>query len=251
MEPLTVEHKLLTATFTDRVSLPVGAPWSPKRSSLAYHHAFDLCAVEINRLGGTAAIFASGVFYARELARRLTRGTALWFTREWELDGAIRSAMGPEVDWGQVSLNSTRDGDKHSYPSVIVWAEPEVQTWKSILSDIHQLAPSAARLYVLGTTRLRRLLPEWGQATSLPALEPLNSSRAVARALSRRGWIVEQMVGFHGPLSLLSGAVSRLPAALGRDDLVDRCFAALRQTYIVRGWQTKWVPVWMLVAKRG
>lgn len=227
-----------------------GDRWSVECPSLAYHWAFDLCAVEVNRGGGPTAVFASSFFYARELGRRLAGNVVLHFTHEWGMDQTeIRSAMGPEIDWDRVSLESVQDGKGNVPLSTAIWAEPEAQTWKDTLSEIHRLAFPAARLYILGTTGLRRLLPEWRRVTSLPAHEPLSSYKPVVRALGHLGWIIEQMYGFHGPLSLLLGTASRLPAALGREDLVDRCFAALRQTYVVRGWQAKWAPVWVLISE--
>ena len=222
-----------------------------RRSSLAYHTAFDLCAAEASREAGPVAVLASSPFYARELARRLSGEVLLHFAHaEGLTEPAIRAAMGPEVDWGRMRLVSAWERSKEDCPHMVLWAEPEKQTCEDTLNAVQQLAPSAGRILILGTTRLRRLLPEWQSADSPPARAPLGSMRPIVRALRDLGYAVEGAYGFHGPLSLLWGTASRLPAALGRDDLVDRCFAAMRQAYLVRGWQARWAPVWVVAGRR-
>jgi len=222
--------------------------WSVERPSLAYHWAFDLCAVEANRGGGTAAVFASSLFYARELTRRLTGDVVLRFTNNWKLDDAeVGSAMGPEIDWKRVHLDTGKDSRDSVH--TVLWAEPEIQTWKNTLRDIQLTASCITRICILGTTKWRRLLPEWQQAVASPACAPLQSHWGLVKTLRRLEYSIEEIYGVHGPLSLLLGSASRLPAMLKRYDLVDRCFVAMRQSYIVRGWQARWSPVWMIVGK--
>jgi hypothetical protein len=166
------------------------------------------------------------------------------------LNGAkTKLAMGPEIDWGRVRFDAV--GSNGGSVSAVLWAEPETQTWAITLRDIGQLALPETKIGIIGTTRLRRLLPEWQETVLAPACAPLHSSGGIARALRSIGCTVEEIYGFHGPLSLLSGIACRFSAALRRGDLADRCSIAMRQNYVVRGWQARWVPVWALIGKHG
>ena len=221
-----------------------------RRPSLAYHSAFDLCAAQAARAGGPTAVLASGAFYARELVRRLDGQVLLHFPRDPGLgESEIQTALGPEVDWARLRVASSMMDIAMAEPRTLVWAEPERGTWQAILGDLRQFRPPPAVL-VLGTTWLRRLLPEWRAVDRLPAAAPLASIRRIATALPRLGYAVSVIYGFHGPRSLVWGALSRIPAALDRDDLVDRCFAAMRQDYVVVGWQAHSAVVSLIIALR-
>lgn len=243
-------HSLLGLARTDRSSL--GSGWTLERPSLPYQRAFDYCAVEAQRVGGPVAVLASSPFYARELVRRLSADVLLSFTRNPVLDEAqLPALLGPEVSEDRVHLEAPWQRGEGRPPRTVVWAEPERETWKAALAGLAPLAPRAARFCVLGTTRLRRLLPEWQPGASLPAQAPLGSLQHVCRLLRDLGYPAQQIYGFHGPLSMVWGAASRLPATLGSDDLVDRCFAAMRMAYVACGWPARWAPVWMVVASPG
>lgn len=223
-------------------------PWVGERPSLAYHCAFDLCGAQASHVGGPTAVWASSLLYARELVRRLRGAVLLRFTREPALDERrLHVAMGPEVDWGRVRLDSRPSA--HPSLGTVLWAEPERRTWQIVLSDIQHLAPCAVRICVVGTTWLRQVLPEWRTKAARPARAPTGCVRDLVTALHRLGYVAERTVGFHGPASLFWGALSRVPAALGRDDLVDRCFAAMREAFVVNGWQAGWAPVWVISAQ--
>ncbi len=220
-----------------------------ERPSLAYHSAFDLCALEASRAQGPVAVYASSLFHARELARRLSGEVVLCLPPHLGLDEpAVRAVIGPEVDWHRVRLDTGQQGSEWGAPRVVLWAEPEKQACEGTLDNVRQLMDPPVRLCVLGTTKLRHLLPEWRGLAAGPARAPLASMGEIARALRRLGYATQRLYGFHGPLSLFWGFASRLSAAIGRDDLVDRCLAAMRRTYLVRGWQAMWAPVWMLTA---
>lgn len=220
-----------------------------KRPSLAYHVAFDFCAAATACTGGPTIVLAGSLFYARELVRRLEDEVWLYFTRSMSLsDSEIQTQMGPEVDWGRVSLYQLPPA-RHRLGTLLC-AEPERDTWLSTWQLVHRFAPVVACIHFLGTTPLRRVLPEWQRVDSRPAQEPFNSYHPVARALSAIDGVETDTCGFHGPLSLAWGLASRVPAALGRQDLVDRCFAAMRRSSVVQGWQARLSPVWLVTAKR-
>jgi len=220
-----------------------------RRPGLEYQQAFNRCAAHAARVGEPTAVLASSLFYAREVVRRLSGRVLLHFPRHPGLGEAeIQTALGPEVDWARLRLVSSMTDKAMAEAQTLVWAEPERGTWQAILGDLRVFRPPPA-LLVLGTTWLRRLLPEWRAAEQRPAAVPLASAGRIAAALPGLGYAVSDIHGFHGPRSLVWGALSRIPAALGRDDLVDRCFAAMRQDFVVGGRQTSWAPVWLLVAR--
>jgi hypothetical protein len=220
-----------------------------ERPSLGYHHAFDLMAAEAARMEPPTAVLASSAFYAREVVRRLDGQVLLHLPRDPGLSEAeLKAVLGPEVDWARLRAASSIMDSAMAEAQTLVWAEPEKDTWQTILADVGNVGPSA--LLVLGTTWLRRLLPEWQAADRLPAAGPVASTRRMTTALPRIGYAVSAIYGFHGPRSLLWGTASRLPAMLGRDDLVDRCFAGTRQHVVSSGWAGRLCPACLIVARR-
>lgn len=197
---------------------------------LAWRYGFDRCALEMDRDADPVAVFASTPFHARELARRIQAGMLLCPVGECGLAPAeFRDAIGPEVRPEYVHVADAGAPDLYGRPRAIIWAEPETATWQGVADQVAQLAASGTTLCVLGrTTQLHRRVP--GRLRSL-------------------GFRVESCYGFHGPLSLALGMASRFPTQWGRDDLVDRCFAAMRQRLVVRGWQAGWSLVWMLAGR--
>lgn len=220
------------------------------RPSHAYHMAFDLFGAKAARAGGPTAVVASGAFYAREMVRRLDGQVLLHFARDPGLGEAeMETALGPEVDWARLRVASSIMDSAMAEAQTLVWAEPEMDTWQAILANLRNFEPSA--VLVLGTTWLRRLLPEWRDVEQQPAAAPVASISRIATALPRLGYAVSVIYGFHGPRSLLWGSASRIPAAFGRDDLVDRCFGAMRHDFVVRGWLARWAPVWLVMGSEG
>ncbi|HUT61206.1 MAG TPA: hypothetical protein VNA25_25435 [Phycisphaerae bacterium] len=220
-----------------------------RRPSLAYHGAFDLLGAEAARAGGPTAVLASSAFYAREVVRRLDGEVLLHFPRDPGLgESEIQTALGPEVDWARLRVASSMMDTAMAEAQTVVWAEPERGTWQAILANLRDSGPCT--VLILGTTWLRRLLPEWRAVDRLPAAAPLASIRRIATALPRLGYAVSVIYGFHGPRSLVWGPLSRIPAALDRDDLVDRLFAATRQDYVVVGWQAHSAVVSLIIALR-
>lgn len=209
--------------------------------------AFDLCAAEASRSGGPYLILASSSFYARELTRRLNGEILVHLAGNAELDQSeLQQALGPEVDWERVYLEWEGGPIR-----TVLWAEPEQGTWRACLGELAHRAQPDSRFCTLGTTRLRRLLPEWSIPASRPATAPLNTSRLLVKALDDLGYRARRIYGLHGSLSLLWGTTSRIPGAFGRNDLVDRCFASMRRSYVGCGWQARLAPVWVMVAESG
>jgi len=209
-----------------------------QRPSLAYHRAFDLCAAWASGLGGPVAVLASSPFYARELLKRLDGPAVLAPLGSWDPQSADgRSGIGSEVRWERVTVVSA--GDSLPPCPVAIWAEPQ--------EDVP--APTITpRLIVLTTNRLRRVLPEW-QTGALSGSRPLGWAGTV-RLLRQAGGRVRRCYGLPGPASLTWGFLARLAAVARRDDLVDRFYAAMRQTMVVEGRAARWTPLALLDVSR-
>lgn len=219
-----------------------------RRTSLAYHAAFDFCAVRAARAGGPIIVLASSAFYARELVRRLDDEVLLYLPGHEGLEQSeTRMLMGPELDWGRVRFYQEM---QPGIPSgMLLWAEPDRGTWPYTHTLLTQLAPTVTQVCVLGTTALRRVLREW-QGDSLPTQAPFDSNRRITRALSALHFVEADRYGFHNPLSLAWSFAGRFAAAIGRADLVDRCSAAMQNTLVVRGGKAVWAPVWVVTASK-
>jgi hypothetical protein len=166
----------------------------------------------------------------------------------WAAPGAdVESIVGPEV--GDTGFEGLGEADELAPVPAVVWAEPQVGDGPRCLEAVARNLTPGGRLCAVTSGRLRRALPEWQGEGDRPAENPAGLGRTVTW-LRRAGFAVEATYGFHGPQSLGWGFVSRLPAALGRDDLVDRCLAAMRRSYVVGGWQARWAPVAMVLARK-
>jgi hypothetical protein len=223
--------------------------WSVERPGLEYQHAFDLCAVEVHRRGGPVVVSASSPFYVRELVKRMAGcGGVLVASGGWAAPGAnLDLLLGPEP--GGAGFGLAGEADELVPARAAVWAEPEGGDGERRLAEIGKSLAPGGRLCVIVSGWLRWGLPEWQGEEGRPAAQPVGLGGAVAW-LRRTGFAVEGVVGFHGPQSLVWGFASRLPAAVGRADLVDRCYAAMRKTYVVRGWQARWAPVAVVLARK-
>ena len=221
---------------------PPGAAWSVARPSIEYQHAFDCCAVELNRTGGPVAVLASSPFYARELLKRVS-GRDAWLvpTSGWHASSAgIEAHLGPEIDSSSVHWAPASDLGV----SAAVWAEPERDRVEQTLASIQQrLAPDGPLCVVLAGW-LARFLPERERRGSLPEFRPAGMRRTVGW-MRRAGFRIEASYGFHGLVSIAWGYLARLLEYVGRADLADRCLYWMRAKYVVGGGARREPPcVW-------
>lgn len=224
-----------------------GAPVD--RPGLEYQHALDLCALEAHRAGEPVTVYASSRLYAGELSRRLDPcGGVLVPCGEWEPTRAVCDwSTGQEAGSGGFRIVSEASGLVAG--KAAVWAEPEVEDLERTSALVGENVVPGARLCVVTSGWLRRGLPEWRGKVHPPARRPAGLRRTLDR-LRQASFTIDEVYGFHGPRSLAWGFASRVPAALGREDLLDRCLAAMRKGYVVSGWQAHWAPVAVVLARR-
>lgn len=130
-----------------------------------------------------------------------------------------------------------------------VWAEPELDRGQHLLRHIGQLLRADAKLYVVVSNWLAAVLPEWQEEGCRPAKRPAGLRR-MRTWLRREGFALVELVGFHGPRSILWGYASRWMERLGRGDWADRCHFKMRAEYVVSGWQAICTPVSVAVSGR-
>lgn len=227
-------------------SAPLGRPFHA-RPSLEYQHAFDLCAVEVQRAGGPVQVIAGSPFYARELLKRFDSRTSVLFPA-WNPNLSteeLADSLGEEAVWaGLQSGLSAR-----AQAGAVVWAEPEMQDAERFAGEISRALQPGARLCVVASGWLARYLPERQRLVDRPAGHPAGLRRT-RYWLRRAGLTIEAAYGFHGPMSMLLGYASGLAGRLRRPDLADRCHFGMRAHFSVSGWQAFWAPVGVLVAAR-
>jgi hypothetical protein len=237
-----------TSPFQSGISMPgtATARWL-ERPSLEYQHAFDLCATEVRRAGGPAAVLASSPFYARELLKRLDGIEAqLVPLGDWSpLPVGFGTLLGPELELpDSQTLQRAERGVKTA-----VWATPDTKSGRQVLDRLGSMLLPRGGLYVIVSGWLARFLPEWQAGDGLRSERPAGLRRTT-RWLRQAGFIVEAQYGFHGPASTVWGLASRLMSRLGRLDWSDRCHFRMRAKYVVGGWQAIWTPVSVSVARR-
>ena len=213
--------------------------------SLAYQMAFDRCAMEMMGATGPLLVAASKPFYAREVLRRFSGKAMLWPHGDWPSnEDRLREILGPEMRWEQVQLDTSVNMSVPSLAEQVVWSTPDQQDWREVLAVLTRSAAADATMVVVGkAARGNRFLPDAPSSAERTA-----ALKAITMELELHNWRVRNVCGFQGPVSLLLGMTSRLPSLAGRQDLVDRYFAAVRRYFVVAGWQASWAPVWAVTA---
>jgi len=220
--------------------------WWVERPSLEYQHAFDLCAVEVHRVQGPVAVFASRPFFAREVLKRLTGCEAAlvpigsWGSSREDVGGLL----GPEADAPVVRMAECARLQVRS----VVWVEPQQQGGERALDHIRRILPPDGKVCVIVSGWLARFLPEWRQVERRLAEPPAGLWWTFQR-LRQAGLRVETLHGFHGLSSILWSYAWRGLARLGRDDWADRCHFQMRAQYAVSGLQAFTTPVGVGIAR--
>lgn len=179
-----------------------------------YTEAFDRCAAALPD-DREVVVVTNASLYAGEMLRRLPGRAAVYSESEYPV----------------------------GMPGHILWLMPSRSSWLSYSELWMHAARPGTCLVILGYSgRWRRLLLN-GSAPPLPL-------RIVVAGLTVRGWRICTMLGFQQITSIVIGMTARLPALLGRDDLVDRWHAAARERFTISGRRAGWAPLWLIAAER-
>ncbi len=225
---------------------------SVTRPSLAYQHAFDLCASAVHATSLAPVVLASGEFYTREFVRRLSMCQTRLVPVAWQVsfDDLTRLLEG-EVEMPELVDLSVWNGQTRA----IIWAEPDLHFPVAVLGKIRRLLLPGGRLYVVVSGGLAGALPEWQEADrqrpveGRPAPNPAGLLWTL-KHLRRSGFTIESVYGFHSPRSIFWSLAQRIFSFWGRDDVADRCHFRMRADYVVQGVAALWTPVAVVWAKK-
>lgn len=181
-------------------------------ANLLYQRALDLCAAAAARRAGPIGLAAASAFFIEELRQRLGARLVV-------VDAAPAGAL-PEL-------------------GALIWAGGALPEGAALRA----LRPTSP-VYGLAAGRLYRAWPGWQhRSAELPSLP------AVRGCLARRPFHLGDTYGFHGLASGAWGYAGSLAGRAGRDDLADRCYANLRESFLVRGAAAGWSILTLTVAQ--
>lgn len=131
-----------------------------------------------------------------------------------------------------------------------LWIEPLSVTWRHEVRQINDTLPAGARLVVITSRPLARILPErrsWSSGAL--GLQPRGNAR-LRHALAGSGFEVEATYGMHTIHAIGINMLSRFAGAIGRPALSDRLHFAARLCYCTSGRLAPYSTVGLLVMRR-
>ncbi|HEX6292759.1 MAG TPA: hypothetical protein VFZ66_26480 [Herpetosiphonaceae bacterium] len=131
-----------------------------------------------------------------------------------------------------------------------LWIEPLVPSWGAELADLARQLPVGARLVVLVSQPLARMLPERRAWSGQPLGMRLLGLRDLRHALRKGDLVIETTYGIHSAASIALSQVSQQAARLSRPDLADRLHFAARLRYHTQGPLSALATVALLVARK-
>jgi hypothetical protein len=232
------------------VSIALDATHQP---SLVYQRAFNLCASLAQMASRPIAVLAGDAFHLRELLRRIEGEVAvIWQSNDAASAPNHPDALGRGIVCSPVTLVTGGRAwtEQLAEGTTLVWAEPQATHLSRARGLLDSRALARGQVLVLASNRSTAIFRKWRRRKFAPARrKPLGSRRAV-RFLRSRGFIPQRSYGFHGPASLVLGALARPLTLLGRLDLADRIWMAVRRESPVRGRQAAWAVLTVTLAEQ-
>jgi hypothetical protein len=204
------------------------------RPNIDYQLAYDLCARHASQASGAVAIFASSPFHAHELGTRLPNAHVI-------------AAPGREDDDGHRPYAKVHD------VGCIIWAEPTFTQIAHIAEAAAEALPPGGLLCALVAGRLARRLTEWREQR-VPFHDgggtPLGWRKTEQLIFQPDLYTIRQRVAFRGVNALAWDYAGQFAARFGRDDLADRCTAAMRAAFVAPEWARSISTIGVMVAER-
>ncbi len=149
--------------------------------------------------------------------------------------------------WGNVNYVSIEEQPIAHYKAVLL-IEPDEQVFlRDILWAKRCMLPGAM-LLAISATFLRSFIPDWKREAIYYPGNPL-STRKVINHLTKDGFLVERVIGYHGVRSATWGRIYRIALHAHRPDLADRCLFASRRAFKETGWLAQLTPVALICAR--
>ena len=202
--------------------------------------ALNILASQAARNEGGAVILAGSCLLGREIQRCLKNCEVIWISADGYHTSDDRSCSPSEAE------NFVRfANDEHSNRGALILAGPLAEGDECQFSQSMVGLPVFRSLYVLAYGSLSHLRPEWRLLRA-----SLSSVGWVGATIRRAGWVVDEEYGIYGLRSAAWGCLSKWWAYLGRQDLVDRCYYAMREGLVKRNGRAS-LAVWVVMgAKR-
>lgn len=187
---------------------------------LAYRHAFDWLAVQLQAAGGPVAALVPRIFHGVELLRRLHHLPFLDPLPEGFPQAIAALGLPVPIEMHPCS------GPLRA----IAWPEPAVRD-VALLEPLQAALHPGGYLYVLAPGRLGRFLSEH----RLSQKGRLLSARRALGLLRSHGLRVHQSLGLHGCRAVTHHYAGQVALRLGRLDWWERCHFAMRRDFVERG----------------
>ena len=188
------------------------------RPPIERQRAYDLCAAQVSRTGGSVVCFASAPS-AQQLIHWL-----------------------PEV---KTSLSRNK---QEMSASAAIWLDPVKNDGAQVLAQIEHVLHPGGVLCVVAQGWLARWLPtyqEYAPGSGAPA-----NAAMICRWLSRSQMKISACQGVLGPISFMWGAAAGRAQRLGRYDLADRCQFEMREGMVSTGWQASLSACVLVTARK-
>lgn len=187
-----------------------------RRPGLAYQHAFDWLAVELQCTAGPVVALAPAAFHAAELLRRLP-ALALLPPAPDGLE-QVAAALGANPALLEPAPRTL---------AAIAWAEPEAGS-AGQFEQVRAWLQPRGRLYLVTGGRLGRFLAERRAGQGGHLLD----ARDATALLRRHGFRIQQQVGLHGPRAIAWHSGGEMARRLGKPARRDRAHFAMRRDFV-------------------
>lgn len=184
--------------------------------------ALNILASQATRNASHAVVLAGGYLLGREIQRRLSSCEVIWVSPGGSCTSGNKvyrlSKRGKLVDAGNAGSGNRR---------ALILACPLGEGDDDGFSESLLELPSYRNLYGLAYGWLSRLAPEWQFLRT--SLSGVGGTRTRIR---QAGWVVDNEIEICGPGSIAWGYLAKWWVRLGRQDLADRYYYAMREALI-------------------
>jgi len=190
-----------------------------RRPGLAYQHAFDWLAVQLQATSGPIATMALGFFATGELLRRLPSLPMIPpAPMDLEQVAAALDALPILLEPEPGTL------------AAVAWVEPTVDD-VAMFAQLQIWLQPCGRLYLVAGGRLSRFLAERRADQGSQRLD----ARRVVALLRRHDFRIRQQIGLHGPRAIACHYAGEAAGRFDRPALRDRAHFSMRRDFVEAG----------------
>lgn len=192
---------------------------SPDGFDFVSQQALNILATQAAQNASRAVVLAGSYFLGREIQRRLKNCEVIWMSA-----GSYRTPDDKTYPLSKRGKSVGVGNDEPGKRRALILACPLGHGDDGEFNESLVGLPDYRSLHVLTYGRLSWLRPEWRLLRT--SLSGVGLARAVIR---QAGWAVDKEYGIYGLRSAAWGYLAKWWAYLGRQDLADRCYYAVRE----------------------